>query len=1214
MRIGWRILFVGTALLEAVSRPAFSAEIRPASKSPIDYNRDIRPILSENCYACHGPDSNKRKAGLRLDRKEEAFKKLDSGSVPLVAGQAAQSEVYKRLIATDEDERMPSIKSGKKLTPAQIGLIQRWINEGAVWTPHWSYVPPQRPPVPVVKNRSWIRNPIDNFILAKIESEGLKPSPQADKSRLLRRVTLDLTGLPPTLEEMDAFLHDSSPRAFEKVVERLLESTAYGERMAQFWLDLARYADTNGYHIDNNREIWLWRDWVIKAFNRNMPFDQFTIEQLAGDLLPNATVDQKTATGFNRNEMVNFEGGADPNEYAVKYIVGRVDCTSRVFLGTTMACCECHDHKFDPITQKDYYRFFAFFNTVAEKGLDGKEESPEPRLSVPTPEQLERRAKLAEQLTSLEKEQKSLLDDVNGEWDTGQAQWEARHRAAVTNWTAVAPSNVTMKSGGKFSVLADGSILVAGTNAPKDEFEITLKTGLNDLSGLRLEALPDTSMPAARAGLGSGGDFVLAGIDVAVKSAGAVEATDDPKLGPWSTVGPFMAKDAKEAFTKSFIPETNIDLTAAYSNPPGRISWQARKNWGDGAAQQLRGDNNVAIYVFRTITVSQPREMEVSLGSGGGLTVFLNGRKLLARDVVRAVAPDQDKVVLRLRAGENQLLLKISKGEGAFGFYFQALPGAVREHGVELLAAAADYSRKDFPVGAVLDGKANSGWSVSDDTNAVAHEALFIPRQSFGFAGGSEVTVRLKFGAAALGHFRLSLSTNDALNDFAGLPDRVRIDLFRAPEKRTVAQRREVRRLYRETFVEQVKTNALKVAAAKEEKAAAEKLIRTTMVMQEMEKPRDTFLLVRGDWQTKGEKLLPDVPAVFPRLKISETAQAGAGQTGPVGSDAARAPEARRANRLDLARWLVDPSQPLMSRVTVNRFWQQFFSEGIVRTPADFGSQGEWPTHPELLDWLAREFMESGWDVKHLVKLMVTSSAYQQSAVVDPKLLERDPDNRLFARSSRSRLEAETIRDQALAVAGLLDRRVGGPSVTPFQPPGLWEAIGFTDNGNFSSQKYAQSEGADNYRRGLYVYWKRSMPYASFVTFDAPSREVCTVKRPRTNTPLQALVLMNDPVYVEAARGLARRVLIEGGSGDTEKLIYAFRLCVGRQPEKSELKIMGDKLAEQRANFRADEVSARKLVVVGEKKYPAGVAVGEVAAWAAMGNILLNLDEMLSKN
>ena len=1168
------------------NRAAGGAELPKGAK--IDFHRDVRPIFSENCFACHGPDHAKRKADLRLDLRDEAIK-----AKVFLPGKSSQSEIYKRITTSDEDDLMPPVDSKKKLTPRQIEILKRWIDQGAEYKGHWSYLAPQRPKVPRVFRvfrKSWVRNEIDRFILARLEKEGLKPSSEADKVHLIRRVTLDLTGLPPTPGEIDAFLKDRSRSAYEKVVDRLLASPHFGERMAQLWLDVARFADTNGYHIDTHRDIWLWRDWVINAFNRNMPFDQFTIEQLAGDLLLNPTVEQKIATGFNRNEMVNFEGGADPNEYAVKYVVGRIDATSRTWLGTTMACAECHDHKYDPISQKEYYQFFAFFNTISEKGLDGQYDPPEPRMKVPSGEQTARLARFDETIRSMETQLKDLLEKPEPKTDNAQIAWENELQSTVlSNWTVLATQTISSSNGAAFRTLEDQSVLVT-SEATNEVYEIMAHAASGDITGIRLETIPDESLPEKGAGLGEKGRFLITGLELeAIQPDATTNAASAPDFGKWYSIGPFKAESQKEAFQKEFPPEKEIDLTKKYED--GKLEWTARPEWKDGEVHELKGDVS-STYLYRTITTTQPRQIFLSLGSDDGIQVWLNGKKLLAKDVARGVAADQDKLRLRLREGENKLLIKVNNGGGGYAYYFKPLYD-VKQYAVEFASAIADASKKDSPASALIDDKKSSGWSIGEEKDPRPHQAFLVAEQPFGFEGGTDVKIRLIFQGEkpmGLGRFRLGFTDSPALTNFAVLPEPVRAGFFVQTAERTNTQKKALQKHYRENFVTEVKEENRKLASEREARTKHEKSIPVTMVMQEMEKPRDTFLLVRGDFQNKGDKVKPGVPQNL-----------GLPPSGDI------------SNRLALARWLVDPNHPLTSRVTVNRFWQHYFGNGIVKTADDFGSQGEWPSHPELLDWLATRFIDSGWDIKALQKLMVMSAAYRQSSVMDPKKLEKDPENRLLARGPRFRLDAETIRDQVLALSGLLDDRLGGPSVTPYQPPGLWEAIGFTDNGNFSAQKYVQSKGSDNYRRGLYTYWKRSMPYASFVTFDAPSRETCTVKRPRTNTPLQALVLMNDPVYVEAARAFGERLLKENEGSVADRLKYAFKLCLGRLPEKKELALLEKAFQTQLDNFRSDPAAAEKFVKVGDSKPAASIDISELAAWTAIGNLLLNLDELITK-
>ena len=1225
--------FSGPFCLAIALLAASSAVAAEKSRTTIDFNRDIRPIFSENCYACHGPDHNKRKAGLRLDRSEEPFKVLESGKTAIIPGDLAKSELVRRITTNDPDERMPPPDFLKQLNKTQVELLSRWVKQGAQWKGHWAYLAPERPEVPKVKNKSWPRNEIDHFILQRLEKEKLQPSKEADRSKLIRRVTLDLTGLPPTMAEVDAFLADKTPNAYEKLVDRLLASPAFGERMALFWLDVARFADTNGYHIDNHRDIWKWREWVINAFNTNMPFDEFTVEQLAGDLLPNATVDQKIATGFNRNEMVNFEGGADPDEYATKYVIGRVDTTSKTFLGTTFACAECHDHKYDPISQKEYYQFYAFFNTVDEKGLDGNKESPAPRLFVPSPEQETGLMKLKKEIESLEAELKKLLETPNSEIDSAQAVWEKKMSGnSPENWTALSPETLTASSGAFLTKLEDNSVLASGTNADKETYEVVFKTTQKQITGLRLDVLTHETFSNKGPGRSENGNFVLTKFEAEARSTADGDRKVEPlEIGNWFNIGPFKASSPPEAFAKAFLPENEIDLTKKFEGD--KLSWKEKANWLDGTVHEITTTENSATYLYRTIKTKTARYIELSLGSDDGIQLWINGQKLLSKDVGRGAAADQEKVFLRLSAGENKLLMKISNGGGPSSFYFKVLQESVNPIPIAFSAAAADFSQKDFDITGVLDDKDETGWAILDEKLKTGknRQAFFAAQQPFGFDGGTEVRARMKFQSKfaqhAFGHFKISATTSIALTEFATLPGEVRSVLLADAEKRDEKQRAISRKYYREQFLPEFKTVSKNLDSRREAKKKLDEAIPETMVMAEMEKPRETHLLVRGDFRSKGDKVTPGVPKIFSPL-----------------------PEGVPANRLALAKWLVDPKNPLVSRVTVNRFWQQYFGTGIVRTADDFGSQGEWPSHLDLLDWLATEFMSGSensssarfakdacdgtccrvalgssrpaecnsaarshgaWDIKAMQKLIVMSATYRQDSAVDKKRLERDPDNRLLARGPRLRMEAETIRDNALAVSGLLNQKMGGPSVSPYQPPGLWEQVAF--GGGFSSQSYAQSKGDENYRRGIYTYWKRSMPYASFATFDAPNREVCTVKRPRTNTPLQALILMNDPVYVEAARSLGQRIIKEGGATFSNRINFAFRICFARPPKKEEIKLLENIYSEQLKHFQANKEAATKLIQIGESKPNADLDANDLAAWMAIGNILLNVDEMITK-
>jgi hypothetical protein len=804
--VGCSALALGSHFLCSSGRAADPSQAKPT----IDFSRQIRPILSDNCFMCHGPDEKERKAKLRLDLKESALGKLRRGGHAIVPGKPKESALLQRILAEDPSERMPPARSTKKLTPTQIELLKEWISQGAPWSEHWAFVPPKRPELPKVARQGWAGNAIDRFILSRLERENLQPSPEADRTTLIRRVTLDLIGLPPTPAEVDAFAHDQSPNAYEKVVDRLLANPHYVERLAVDWLDAARFADTHGYHIDAGRDMTRWRDYVIDAFNANLPFDRFTVEQLAGDLLPGATVSQKVASGFNRNHMINFEGGAIPEEYHNAYIVDRVNTTATVWLGLTLACAQCHDHKYDPISQKEFYQLYAFFHNVPESGLDGSRGNAAPVLKAPTRQQDQALARLDDQLKDLE---------------------------------------------------------------------------------------------------------------------------------------------------------------------------------------------------------------------------------------AKLLAPNP-----------------------------QALGGIQAE-----------------------------------------------------------------------------------------------------------------------------------LAKLRQARAELEKQIPTTMVMQEMPAPRPTYVLKRGEYDKKGEKVTAGVPAALSAL-----------------------PKDAPPNRLGLARWLVDGNHPLTARVIVNRYWQMFFGTGLVKTAEDFGSQGEQPSHPDLIDWLAVEFMtpslaplgtgaKEKWSVRDLVRLIVTSSAYRQSSKVTPALLARDPENRLLARGPRFRLQAEFIRDQALAISGLLNREIGGFSVSPYQPKGLWQELASRgDSKNWSAQFFVQSHGKDLYRRSMYTFWKRTSPPPQLVTFDAPDRETCTVRRGRTNTPLQALVLMNDPTYVEASRKFAERLLKEATTTD-ERLTLGFRLAVARSPGARELGLLRQVLEKQTAKYQGAPKAALALLAIGESGRDERLPPAELAAWTIVASVILNLDETVTK-
>ncbi|MBI4326241.1 MAG: DUF1553 domain-containing protein [Chloroflexi bacterium] len=1045
------------------SAPAKSA----TGPAKVDFNRDIRPIFSEHCYACHGPDEKKRKAGLRLDVQEDAFKELKSGHRALVAGDLTKSALVERITSTDSDEVMPPAKQNKPLQAEQIALLKRWVQEGAPWRKHWSFIPPERPELPTVKHWNWPRNAIDYFTLARLEKEHLQPNPEADKPTLIRRATLDLTGLPPTIEEVDAFQADQSRKAYEKLVDRLLASPHYGERMAQNWLDLARYADTSGYHFDGVRFMWLWRDWVIKAFNDNKPYDEFTVEQLAGDLLPNPTQSQRVATGFVRNNMTNDEGGADPDEYLNKYVADRVTTVGAVWMGLTVGCIECHDHKYDPLTTKEFYRMYAFFHNVPEKGLDRiRTDNPPPRLPVPTPDQA---LKFVEADFTLKDAEKTLLDRANELGET-QEKWERE-----TNEKPPAKPN---EEGLVAALPFDDSLAVASSPSVAEG------------------RIVDAEKP----------EFADGRLGKALKLDGKAQADFGPLVrfertnafsyGAWVKlvgVGAVLSKMEKAPGFRGF------DLFYIEEKFQAHLI----NAWPDNALKVRTKDKfpkNRWLHVLVT---------HDGAAKAAGLKVYVNGRR-------REVEIEKDNLTDTI-ANNESLRIGARNGEAT-------LKGLVDD---------VRFYQRPLP---------------AEDARSLA------------------------------------------LNGYLPI-------IAKSRGSRTDEERSELQRFYKENYAVDYLRSEAALAEARKRKEEFYSKIPTTLVMEEMTPPRDTFVLVRGDFRAKGEPVTPGTPAILPPL--------------PAGP----------ANRLTLARWLVAKENPLMARVTVNRYWSVFFGTGLVKTINDFGSQGEWPSHPELLDWLAVQFRDGSrpmpkwrrdsalgsvgaWNVKGLVRLIMTSATYRQSAAATPEKLERDPYNRLFTRGPRVRLDAEFVRDHALAVAGLLNDKIGGPSVKPYQPPGIWDGV---------DAKYEQDKGDALYRRGLYVFWRRSAHYPSFATFDAPNREVCTFLRQRTQTPLQSLVLMNDPAYVEAARGLAERVLREEPKDADQRLVRAFRHTLGRAPQPDEVVVLQKTFAQQLTNFRQDSDAARALLKVGESPWSVRTDPAELAAMTAVANVLLNLNETITK-
>lgn len=1014
---------------------SFHDSTSQASQAKVDFNRDIEPIFAANCYQCHS--AKKASGQLRLDAKAAAMKGGLSGAA-IAPGNSKDSRLVHRLLGLNDEARMPM---GGQLKPEQIELIKRWIDEGAVWPDggiegrrdggtevpkHWAFIAPTRGALPAVKNAAWVKTPIDRFILAEIEKRGLTASPEASKETLIRRLSLDLTGLPPSLKEIDDFLADNSPQAYDKLVERLLISPHYGERWGRWWLDAARYADTNGFEKDLPRSIWPYRDWVIKAFNKDMPFDQFTIEQLAGDLLPKHSdpqkaLDQRVATGFLRNSMLNQEGGVDPEQFRVEGLIDRVDAVGKAFLGLTVACAQCHNHKFDPIAQREYYQFYAFLNS-----------DDEPEIEVPDAKVTTKRQEILSKVAKLEDDLIAKTPDL----PKRLADWEQAAKQNQIEWTPLTEGEIFAAFGVKFDKLEDGSFIAKGDNSTSNNYKITARTKLKGITGFRLEFITDGNLPRSGPGRSPDGSFYV--------SEFSVEAAPTDKS-----------------------------------------------------------------------------------------------------DAAKTVA---------------------------------------------LTNATTDFERPDFPVKQVIDGNLKTHW-FSDAGNGRRNQdrkMVFATTQPAGFDGGTTFNFQLaqkfdesvKFGNVMpnIGRFRISVTT--AANPKADpLPTDVRRLLSVPADKRTKEDQRRIFSYYRTTIAEFDEVNKQIDEALKDWPYGA-----TTMALSPRNIQRETRIFRRGDWKRQTDLVTPNTPAVLP----------------PFPPDAPR-------NRLGLANWIVAKNNPLTARVIVNRIWQNYFGAGLVTTPEDFGTRCERPSHPELLDWLAVEFMEHGWSIKHIHRLIVNSATYRQSSKLMPKLVEADPTNVLLARAPRLRVESETVRDIVLAASGLLSDKIGGPSVYPPIPDGVL-SLGYG-----GAMPWPTSTGEDRYRRAMYTFWKRSVPYPSMIVFDQPNGDFSCTRRARSNTPLQALTSLNDQLFMEAAQGLALRVYKDGGATDAEKIAYAFRLSTGRKPTEFETKRLLSLLTDQQKMFEGKTAAAVYVSSPDPNKLPEDIDLTKLAPWTMVARVLLNLDETITK-
>ena len=1022
-----------------------------AAAPRLDYGRDIRPILSENCFHCHGQDSQKRMANLRLDTFAGATASHGS-AVALVPGQPDSSALYQRITSDQKARRMPPASSNRSLTPAQIATLKRWIEEGGAYSQHWAFVPPVRPAVPKTSE------PIKFLVSQRLATDGLKLSPPAAPIAWLRRVSLDLTGLPPTLTELDSFtahVKRQPEAAYRAAVDRLLASPRYGERMAMDWLDVARYADTHGFNNDSARSMWRWRDWVIAGFNQNLRYDRFITEQLAGDLLPHPTLDSRIATGFGRNHVINSEGGIIDEEYRVEYVADRVRTLGMAWLGITLECARCHDHKYDPITQRDHYRFYAFFNNVPEVGEDGRVANAAPLMPAPTVAQQAQLRQLEAAIAKFTHQAEARYKSYRG------PQLKATALQPIPSGAAL---ELNCDTAGEFT-LADG---ISGQGCQGSDAKplaaavpLSKRTALTFSTWLRPEASDadapllsaiDYSRNPASVGYASGIEFRLAGGELEFRSGQRFPSYSIRvrSEGAHLTAGQWR------------------HVALIYEGAAGKKAMRAEANW---------------------------------------VRIFVDGRELPIRILNDGCSLPDEKTdkpsPTRFRVGWD-----------------------------------------NYPKGGRYNGRF--------DELAIYTRAL----------SDAELTNLFTSRALPYANRQAPASPTEA----AWLRDA----FLRQHDTKFAAADREL-------------------TAARTEWLAVRREVPTVMVMEELAPPRETHLLKRGAYDLPGEIVQPAVPEQL------------------LGAWPPGAPK----NRLGLAQWLTKPDHPLTARVVVNRFWQQLFGQGLVKTSENFGVQGDSPSHPELLDWLAREFIDSGWDVKALVKRIVLSAVYRQDSAASPELVARDPENRLLARGPRFRLPAEIIRDQALQISGLLTEQLGGPSVYPYQPAGLYKGIVVA--ADYPGTVYTESQGPDLYRRSLYTFWKRTVPHPTMTVFDAPDREFCIVRRSNTNTPLQALTLLNDPIFVEAARKLAERAILQGGVTPEGRLAYAFRLATGRAPDAQETAILLQTLAKMRNVYEADEKAARDLLSVGASPKNPAIPVRELAAYTAVTNLILNLDEAITK-
>lgn len=1159
------------------------------AEDPIEFNRDVRPIISEKCFACHGPDAAARNQDMRFDTQEGLFGKSEFGQPLLVPGDPEESEIYFRITHEDAKEKMPPADFHLKLTDREVDVIKKWIEQGAPWEGHWAFIPPDRPTIPEVSDPTWSRNEIDPYILRRLDRAGLTPAPEASKEILIRRLSLDLTGLPPTPDEVDAFLADESPEAYERVVDRLLASPHFGERMAFPWLDAARYSDTNGYQRDTKRIMWPWRDWVIDAFNNNMPFDQFTIEQLAGDLLPDATLSQKVATGFNRNHRINGEGGIIPEEYAVEYVLDRVGTTSTTWMGLTMACAQCHDHKFDPISQREFYEMYDFFNRVPEEGKGRERGNDMPFIKVPD----EADEAAIAQLTSRINELEQSLYSPDERLDELQQTYEATLRAefATLEWKTVVPQQVAAANGTVLEVQEDQSVLASGEVPDAEQYTITF-TADAPVRSVKLDLLMDKRLEQSGPGRSDIGNVILtdfivhrtpAGSDTAERVAMVEALSDVARMGTEYEIGFAIDSDPATGWSTGSHLERKNRLAIFVIDPAAPIAA------GDTLTVTMKHESNLPQH--------SAGRFKLSTSPSGAITDWTRptlGTWHYLGPITGAEA--RNKLLDHVMDAEEGYDAARTYEEGALTWQDKPewVDGTVVPLDAESKTVTYVHRTIDVAIPASLDLSFGSDdaikvWIDGEVrlTNNIGRPAE--PDQEklsvFLTKGTHELLIKIvNYSGNSAFYFN---ARNDGGESLLALMDKV----SKPEAARTDAERREMLRIVRMQDPQWLTLNQEK-NDAEAKRTEYEANIITTMIMEDMPTPRDTYLLRRGvyDQPDTSEILTASVPALFGEMD-----------------------ESLPRNRLGLAQWLMNPEHPLTARVRVNHYWQMYFGQGIVKTSEDFGLQSTPPSHPELLDQLALDFVDSGWDVKAMQKKIVMSATYRQSSVLTDDHRLKDPENILLGRAPRFRLTAEMIRDQALAVSGLLNPEIGGPSVFPYQPEGMWSSLSFQNMDEFDTNFYRQDTGDKLYRRGLYTYWKRTISPPGMQIFDAADRERCSLREDITNTPVQAMALLNDPTFVEAARKLAERMLREGGESEADRTQYGYRLALAHNPDAERQVILLDGLQAYRQHFVDRAEDAALLLTVGDSTYDETLDESELAAYTMLASVILNLDETITR-